>query len=88
MEAVIEGKGLVKLYRSLQAADGIDPIVRAGEVLSLLGPNGEGKTTAVEMMKGPRTKTTGFNIALFGMHASINLAVALMGIAGSALFPP
>jgi glucokinase len=33
MEAVIEGKGLVKLYRSLQAADGIDPIVRAGEGL-------------------------------------------------------
>ena len=40
------------------------------------------------MMKGPRTKTTGFNITLFGTRMSINLAVALMGIAGSALFPP
>ncbi|HQM66869.1 MAG TPA: hypothetical protein PLY24_03710 [Methanomassiliicoccales archaeon] len=40
MEAVIEGKGLVKLYRGLQAADGIDPIVRAGEGLPLLGPSG------------------------------------------------
>jgi|GEM_PF-2899162 hypothetical protein len=40
------------------------------------------------MMKGPRTKTTSFNIALFGTRMSINLAVALMGIAGSALFPP
>jgi len=40
------------------------------------------------MMKGPRTKTTSFNIALFGTRMSINLAVTLLGIAGSALFPP
>jgi len=77
MEAVIEVKGLVTV-------DGIGLTVRAGD--SLLGTNGGDRTTAVEEIECLRTKNAGFGIVLFGMRASIDLAVALMGNAGGAPF--
>lgn len=52
MSAAIDIRGLVKLYGSLIAVDGIDLEVRTGECFGLLGPNGAGKTTAVEVMEG------------------------------------
>ncbi|MFE9367961.1 ABC transporter ATP-binding protein [Streptomyces sp. NPDC006978] len=41
------------------ATDGIDLVVRHGEIFGLLGPNGAGKTTTIEMLAGLRRPTSG-----------------------------
>lgn len=54
----INTKGLVKRYRDLTAVDGLDLEVRRGELFSLLGVNGAGKTTVIKMLSG-LTKPSG-----------------------------
>lgn len=44
---VIKVKGLVKKYKELTALDHFNMEVEEGEILGLLGPNGCGKTTAI-----------------------------------------
>ena len=51
-EPVLEARGLVKRFRDIQAVDGVDLTVRAGERVGLLGPNGAGKTTILLMLLG------------------------------------
>jgi len=47
----IVASGLVKEYQgAIKAVNGIDLEVRPGEIFGLLGPNGSGKTTTVEML--------------------------------------
>ncbi len=46
----IEATGLTKRFKEVLAVDGLDLIVPAGTVFSLLGPNGSGKTTTVRML--------------------------------------
>ena len=38
--------------RAVTAVDGIDLVVRPGEIVAFLGPNGAGKTTTIDMMLG------------------------------------
>jgi len=59
MEAVIEARGLTKVYGELTAVDHVDLQVFKGEVFSMLGPNGAGKTTTVEILEGLRDPTSG-----------------------------
>jgi ABC-2 type transport system ATP-binding protein len=50
-EAVIETHGLTKVYPGdIRAVDGLDLVVRKGEIFGLLGPNGAGKTTTAGML--------------------------------------
>ncbi|MFE6711536.1 ATP-binding cassette domain-containing protein [Streptomyces sp. NPDC057695] len=49
-DLAIETEGLVKVFGSNRAVDGIDLRVPAGTVYGVLGPNGAGKTTAVKML--------------------------------------
>ena len=42
--------GLVKRYKSLTAVDGVEFEVKPGELFSLLGVNGAGKTTIIKML--------------------------------------
>ena len=46
----IKTKGLVKRYQDVTAVDGLDLEVRQGELFSLLGVNGAGKTTAMKIL--------------------------------------
>jgi ABC-2 type transport system ATP-binding protein len=46
----IATSGLVKLYGTNRAVDGIDLTVRRGSIYGLLGPNGAGKTTTVRVL--------------------------------------
>jgi ABC-2 type transport system ATP-binding protein len=52
-------EGLTKRYGRHTAVDGISFRVEPGEVFALLGPNGSGKTTTVEILEGFRTRDAG-----------------------------
>ncbi|MFQ5681230.1 MAG: LPS export ABC transporter ATP-binding protein [Candidatus Omnitrophota bacterium] len=49
---LLETKGLVKSYGTHRVVDGIDIVVKRGEIAGLLGPNGAGKTTTFYMIVG------------------------------------
>ena len=51
-EPVLVARGLRKRFRGVQAVDGVDLTVHAGERVGLLGPNGAGKTTTLLMLLG------------------------------------
>ena len=50
---------LVKRYKSLTAVDGLNLEIRQGELFSLLGVNGAGKTTAIKMLSCLTQPTAG-----------------------------
>jgi len=50
--AVIEARGLRKVFGRTVALDGIDLRVEEGRILGLIGPNGAGKTTALNAILG------------------------------------
>ena len=56
---MIEVAGLRKSYGGRAVLDGVDLVVRPGELVVLLGPNGAGKTTTVEIVEGYRTADGG-----------------------------
>ena len=49
---ILEVSGLRKSFGGLVAVDGIDLTVAEGEILGLIGPNGSGKTTALNLISG------------------------------------
>jgi len=48
----IETRGLTRLFGAVRAVDGLDLRVDRGEMFSLVGPDGAGKTTAIRMLCG------------------------------------
>jgi ABC-2 type transport system ATP-binding protein len=50
--AMLTAQGLVKQYGSRRALDGFDLEVRPGEIVGLIGHNGAGKSTFVEVVTG------------------------------------
>ncbi len=52
MSALLEAKGLEKRFGAVVAASAINISVQAGERVSLIGSNGAGKTTFVNMITG------------------------------------
>jgi ABC-2 type transport system ATP-binding protein len=51
--------GLVKAYGTTEALSGVDLEVPAGAVYGLVGPNGSGKTTMIEILAGLRRPSAG-----------------------------
>jgi ABC-type branched-subunit amino acid transport system ATPase component len=51
--------GLAKHFGGLKAVDGVDMEVRRGEIHALIGPNGSGKTTIINMLSGLYVPTAG-----------------------------
>jgi ABC-type branched-subunit amino acid transport system ATPase component len=49
---LLEARGLVKRFGGLVAVDGVDLAVAPGEIVSLIGPNGSGKTTFFHCLAG------------------------------------
>ena len=52
-------KGLAKHFGGLKAVDGVDMDIRDGEIQALIGPNGSGKTTMLNMLSGLYVPTAG-----------------------------
>jgi len=56
---MLEVRGLTKRYSAIPAVDNVSFVIRPGEVLGYLGPNGSGKTTTVNMLTGLLEPTRG-----------------------------
>jgi branched-chain amino acid transport system permease protein len=56
---VMEVRGLAKYFGGLKAVDGVDFQVRRGAVHALIGPNGSGKTTTLNVITGLYRATAG-----------------------------
>jgi branched-chain amino acid transport system ATP-binding protein len=49
---ILKTEGLTRAFGGLVAVDGLDLTVHPGEIVGLLGPNGSGKTTALNLISG------------------------------------
>ncbi|MBI3698957.1 MAG: branched-chain amino acid ABC transporter ATP-binding protein/permease [Afipia sp.] len=58
-EMVLQVTGLSKHFGGLKAVDNVDLQVRRGGVHALIGPNGSGKTTTLNMLSGLYNVTSG-----------------------------
>ncbi len=52
LPAILEVRGLNKRFDALQAVHQVDLSLYPGEVVSLIGPNGSGKTTTLNLIAG------------------------------------
>ncbi len=52
-------RGLAKHFGGLKAVDGVDMTIGRGEIHALIGPNGSGKTTTINMLSGLYVPTAG-----------------------------
>jgi ABC-2 type transport system ATP-binding protein len=59
LEILLETQDLVRTFGSLRAVDGLNLQVRSGEMVGLVGPDGAGKTTAMRLLCGALTPTSG-----------------------------
>lgn len=50
--AILEVRGLTKAFGGIRAVDGLSFAVRPGQTVSIIGPNGSGKTTAFNLLSG------------------------------------
>ena len=76
----IKTEGLVKRYKNITAVDGINLEIRQGELFSLLGVNGAGKTTAIKMLSTLTKPNSGD--ALVGGYSIIKEAQQVKGLIG------
>ncbi len=57
---LLETSGLTRSFGPVVALHELDLVIRAGECLALMGPNGSGKTTAAELITGFLEPTAGW----------------------------
>jgi branched-chain amino acid transport system ATP-binding protein len=58
-EALLSVRGVSMSFGGVKVLDGIDLDVRAGEIRGLIGPNGSGKTTMLNIISGIHTPRQG-----------------------------
>jgi ABC-2 type transport system ATP-binding protein len=86
-DEVLVARGLRKRFRGVQAVDGIDLDVRAGERVGLLGPNGAGKTTTLLMLLGAITPDEG-TVEIVGHRLPGGRSRAMMDVGFAAGYLP
>lgn len=72
---VLEARGLVKHYGSVEALRGASFSARAGEVVALIGDNGAGKSTLVKCMSGVEQPNSG-EILIDGQMVTLDSPIA------------
>lgn len=68
---VVEIRNLVKNYGKLRALDGLNLSIKRGEIFGFLGPNGSGKTTAMNCMLALLSYDSG-SVKIFGKDMKPN----------------
>jgi branched-chain amino acid transport system ATP-binding protein len=81
--ALLEAKGLIKIFGKLTALNGADLTVAANEFHGLIGPNGSGKSTLMKCIAGAETPTQG--TVTFGGHDITQASPAERARAGMSL---
>ena len=82
MSALLETRGLTKIFGGVTASNNVDFSLDAGQVMALIGPNGAGKSTFVGMVCGriPATRGQVFfkgrDISALPAHARIAAGMA------------
>lgn len=82
MPTVLSAQNLKKIYGTtppVVAVDGISFELKEGEILGLLGPNGSGKTTTIQMLLGTLLNTSG-KIVYFGKDFSAHRSEILQHV--------
>lgn len=80
-EPLLVVEGLMKRFGALQALDGLSFHVAPGEILGLVGPNGSGKTTAINAISGifrpdaGQVRLAGRRIERLPSHRIVHLGV-------------
>lgn len=59
MEAIVQTHQLTRRFGGLVAVNGVDFTLKKGEVRGLIGPNGSGKTTFINLITGVYEPTSG-----------------------------
>ncbi|MBT4772705.1 MAG: ATP-binding cassette domain-containing protein [Rhodospirillaceae bacterium] len=79
---VLEASNMSRRYGGVQALDGVDLALGAGEIVGLIGPNGAGKTTLANIITGIARADTG-NIRSAGLDLAraTPTAIARHGVA-------
>ena len=88
----LAGAGLVKRFGSLMAVDGVSVEVEPGQIRALIGPNGSGKTTVLQLLAGTLQPDAG-RIVLDGRDITAEPAAArarlgvVRTLQGTSVFP-
>ena len=83
----ISAKGLVRTFEGFPAVDGLDLVVRRGEIYGFLGPNGAGKSTTVRMLctllapSAGRAVVAGYDVAAEPGQVRLRIGGALQDAA-------
>jgi ABC-2 type transport system ATP-binding protein len=82
-ELAVEAHGLVKVFGTNRAVDGIDLSVPTGSIYGVLGPNGAGKTTVINML-ATLMKPDGGSALVFGHDVKHEAQIVrqLIGVTG------
>jgi ABC-type branched-subunit amino acid transport system ATPase component len=56
---ILQASGVSRSFGGIRAVNGVDLVVRPGEILGIIGPNGAGKTTLFEIIAGFTAPNTG-----------------------------
>ena len=79
-DILLETENLVKNFGDFRAVDGLSLQVRAGEMVGLVGPDGAGKTTAIRLMCGVLSPTSGVvRVAGYEMPGQVEKAREQIG---------
>ena len=87
MQAVIETKGLCKMYGPHAAVDHLDLLVPQGCVYGFIGPNGAGKSTTMKMLLGLIHPSAG-QVTLLGLPLTSRNRLELLRQTGSLIESP